>query len=110
MSVYVDLQYDEIYLTFPAGSVCYCDVCSHVVVLEPYVDVVVAVTVMRVLLFVLHVCMLRGCEGVMVTEMQSCCTLSISAYFHVFVCGRYRKSRLSWVLLSDPDNSRYCPL
>ena len=29
----------------------------------PYVDVVVAVTVMRVLLFVLHVCMLRKCEG-----------------------------------------------
>ena len=29
----------------------------------PYVDAVVAVTVTRVLLFVLHVCMLRGCEG-----------------------------------------------
>ena len=30
----------------------------------PYMDaVVVAVNVMRVLLFVLHVCMLRGCEG-----------------------------------------------
>ena len=29
----------------------------------PYVDAVVAVTVMRVLLFVLHVCMLRECEG-----------------------------------------------
>ena len=28
-----------------------------------YVDAVVAVTVMRVLLFVLHVCMLRECEG-----------------------------------------------
>ena len=28
----------------------------------PYMDVVVAVTVMRVLLFVLHVCMLRECE------------------------------------------------
>ena len=28
----------------------------------PFVDAVVAVTVMRVLLFVLHVCMLRGCE------------------------------------------------
>ena len=26
-------------------------------------DVVVSVTVMRVLLFVLHVCMLRECEG-----------------------------------------------
>ena len=29
----------------------------------PYVDAVVAVTVIRVLLFVLHVCMLRECEG-----------------------------------------------
>ena len=29
----------------------------------PYVDAVVAVTVMRVLLFMLDVCMPRGCEG-----------------------------------------------
>ena len=35
----------------------------------PYVDAVVAVTVMRVLLFVLHVCMLRECEGASVTAM-----------------------------------------
>ena len=28
----------------------------------PYVDAVVAVTVMHVLLFVLHVCILGGCE------------------------------------------------
>ena len=35
----------------------------------PYVDAVVAVNVMRVLLFVLHVCMLRGCEGTRVTAM-----------------------------------------
>ena len=50
-SVYVDLQY-EISLTFTAGSVSLCCVCSHVVVCEfvvvPYVDVVVVVTVMRV--------------------------------------------------------------
>ena len=32
-SVYVDLKYDEISLTFTAGSVCLCGVCSHVVVL-----------------------------------------------------------------------------
>ena len=32
-SVYVDLQYDEIFLTFTAGSVCLCGVCSPVVVL-----------------------------------------------------------------------------
>ena len=31
-SVYVDLQYDEISLTFTAGSVCLCGVCSTVVV------------------------------------------------------------------------------
>ena len=31
--VYVDLQYDEISLTFTAGSVCLCGVCNHVVVL-----------------------------------------------------------------------------
>ena len=35
----------------------------------PYVDAVVAVTVMRVLLFVLHVCMLRECEGERLTAM-----------------------------------------
>ena len=29
-SVYVDLQYDEIYLIFTAGSVCLCGVCSPV--------------------------------------------------------------------------------
>ena len=66
-SVYVGLQYDEISLTFTAGSVCLClcgacgpwSVCEVVVV--PYVvSVVVAVTVMHVLLFVLHLC---RCEG-----------------------------------------------
>ena len=31
-SVYVDLQYDEISLTFTAGYVCLCGVCSLVVV------------------------------------------------------------------------------
>ena len=30
--VYVDLQYDDISLTFTVGSVCLCCVCSHVVV------------------------------------------------------------------------------
>ena len=30
----------------------------------PYMDAVVAVTVMCVLLFVLHVCLLRECDGV----------------------------------------------
>ena len=32
-SVYVDLQYDEIYLIFSFGSVCLRDVCGLVVVL-----------------------------------------------------------------------------
>ena len=36
-SVYVDLQYDEISLTFTAGSVCLCGVCSPVVVLGLFV-------------------------------------------------------------------------
>ena len=35
----------------------------------PYVDAVVVVTVMRILLFVLHVCMLREWEGASVTGM-----------------------------------------
>ena len=35
----------------------------------PYVDKVVAVTVMCVLLFVLHVCLLRECDGVRLTAM-----------------------------------------
>ena len=72
-SFYVDLQYDEISLIFTAGSVCLCDVCSRVVVLVLYVRLswyyVDAVTVIRVLLFVLHVCMLRECEGTRVTAM-----------------------------------------
>ena len=32
VSVYVDLQYDEISLTFTAGSVSLCCACSHVTV------------------------------------------------------------------------------
>ena len=63
-SVYVDLQYDEISLTFTIGSVCLCGVCSpwsvcEVVVVPYFVGAVFAVTVINVLLFVLHVCMLR---------------------------------------------------
>ena len=36
-SVYVNLQYDEIYLLFNAGPVCLCGVSSHVVVLGMFV-------------------------------------------------------------------------
>ena len=32
-SIYVDMRYNEIYITFTAGYVCVCGVCSHVVVL-----------------------------------------------------------------------------
>ena len=65
-SVHVDLQYDETSLTFTAVSVSLCCVCSRLwsackVVVVPYVDAVVSVTIMHVL-FVLHVCMLRECE------------------------------------------------
>ena len=35
----------------------------------PYVDAAVAVTEMRVQLFVLHVCLLRVCDGVRLTAM-----------------------------------------
>ena len=36
-AVYVDLQYDEISITFTAGSVCWCGVSSPVVVLGLFV-------------------------------------------------------------------------
>ena len=35
----------------------------------PYVDAVVAVTAMRVQLFVLHVCLLRLCDGASLMAM-----------------------------------------
>ena len=55
------------FLSFVVACVLVRDVCEVVAV--HYVDAVVAVTVMRVLLFVLHVCMLRECEGARVTAM-----------------------------------------
>ena len=61
-SVYVDLKYNEIYLTFTAGYVCLYGVYSHVVcevVLVPYVDAVADVCTV--------VCV--GCEDARVTEM-----------------------------------------
>ena len=70
-SVYVDLQYDDISLTFTGGYVSLRCVCSHVVAFGLSVRLswyamfadMVAVTVMPVLLWVVHVCMLRECEG-----------------------------------------------
>ena len=72
--IYVDLQHDEISLTLNAGSVSLCCVCGRLwyvceFVVVPYVNEVVAVTVMRVLLFVLHVCLLRECNDVRLTAM-----------------------------------------
>ena len=72
--MYLDLKYNEISLNFTDGSVCLCGVCSHVVVIGlvicvPYVGAVAGVTYMRVLLFVLHVSMVRESGGESVTEM-----------------------------------------
>ena len=61
-SVYVDLQYDDISLTSTAGYVSLWCVCSHVVVFGMSVRLAWYSMLMCVLLFVLHVCMLRGCE------------------------------------------------
>ena len=36
-------------------------------------------------------------------SVQSCWTLSISASYRVFVCGRHRKSRLAFMGLSERD-------
>ena len=83
-SVYVDLQYDEISLTFTAGPVSLCYVCDRLwSVVVPYVDAVVAVTVMRVMLFVLHVCLLRECDGVRSTAML----VLIYIYLRWMRCG-----------------------
>ena len=63
-SVYVDLQYDEISVTFTAGPVWGLYSCGSpwsvcdVVVLPNVVSAVVSVTMMHVLLFGLHVCVL----------------------------------------------------
>ena len=66
-SIYSDLKYNEISLNFTAGFLFLCGVCSHVVVLvlSEFVSVsyVGALAVMCLLLFVLHVSMVRECEG-----------------------------------------------
>ena len=76
-SVYVDLQYDGISLTFTAGFVCLCGVCSPwsvcEVVVVPYVmSTVVSVPVMHVLLFVL-----REYKGARVTVMLVWCPVEV---------------------------------
>ena len=59
------------------------------------------------------ICILYKADGYLrilgAPSVQSCCTLSISASYHVFVYDRYRKSRLVCVL-SDLDLSRHHPL
>ena len=69
-SVYVGLQYDEISLTSTALSVSLrCDVFGLSVRLSWYHMWMRLLTVIRVLLFVLHVCIQREREGAMVTAM-----------------------------------------
>ena len=70
-SVYVDLQCGEIYLTFLALCMWSCDRPWSVgeVIVVPYLDAMVAVTVKRVPLFLLHVCLLRECDCARLTAM-----------------------------------------
>ena len=44
------------------------------------------------------------------SSVQSCCTLWISAFWHVFVYSRYRKSIPVYVMFSDLYLSRHQPL
>ena len=46
-SVYVDLQYDEVSLTFTAGPVCLCGVSSPVVVLGLSLYLMLCVRLLR---------------------------------------------------------------
>ena len=73
-SVYVNLKYYEISLTFTYGVVCLCGVCSHAVVLGLSVRLswypMWMRWLMRVLLFVFDVSMLRECEGARMTTMR----------------------------------------
>ena len=67
--------------------------CCHVVVREvvsvPYVGAVVAVTVMHVLLFVLHMSMVRDCDGSRVTAMLVWETGEVVASAgHEHMCGK----------------------
>ena len=56
--VYVDLKYDDIYLTFTVGSVCFSGVRSHVAVF----GMSVKLSWYSILLYVLHVCMLESAK------------------------------------------------
>ena len=98
-SVYVDLNYNKIYLTFTAGYVCLCGWCSHVVIrslsvrLSRYpmwvwwdADNHNEVTMMCVLLFVLQVSMVRVWEGGRVTAMLLWGTVEVSTW-HEYVGG-----------------------
>ena len=51
----------------------------------PYVDAVIAV--MRILLFVLHACMLKDCEGARVTEILVLGMGVVSAGHVIGTCG-----------------------
>ena len=63
-SIYVDLNSNEISLPFTVGSVCLCGVCSHVVILGVSVWFSLPpmwVRCLRLIVFVLHVSMMREC-------------------------------------------------
>ena len=69
-------KYEQLFYSLLLLSLCSCvvfvvmwssSVCEVVIV--PIANAVVAVTLILVLLFVLHVCMLRECEGPRVTVM-----------------------------------------
>ena len=55
----------------------------------PYVDAVVAMTVMCVLLFVLHVCMLRECKGTSVMAMLVLGMEDVCDCGEYMACGWY---------------------
>ena len=72
--VYVDLQYLSHFYYWVCIIVLCLWSCGRLwsvceVVLVPYVDAVVDVTVMRVLLFVFHVCLLREGDSARLTSM-----------------------------------------
>ena len=70
---------------------CLWSACEVVVV--PYVDAVVAVTVMRVLLLVLHVCMLKECDGARVRGCVGVSNAGVGAWRR---CGCGDCSACGW--------------
>ena len=59
LSLHVDLQYDEISLTFTAGPVCLCGVSSPVVVLGLFVRLVCSSLLVSVCMFIVSKALLK---------------------------------------------------